>query len=503
VDRRKFLLGAAGAAAGTAAAAAGAWKVYDRAENPGRDPSAPRHYGDIVLKRKKASSDAPNVLMLALDDCNDWLGFLNNYPGTKTPNLDALAATSVVFSQAYCAAPMCLPSRTAALFGQNPWVTKIYNHSPESRRNYERMVDFPSVIDDIWAAGYDVIAGGKVFNGSERKRWTEFHRTDTYLPGVGRKDPNAKADTYDPKWLSPYDGKPIGRGEHFSGDMVDFGPSGRAPADDPDGRTVTWIDEHLTQKRSRPFLLALGMTTTHEPWRVPQKFFDMHPLDKIVVPDTGANDLDDLSEYARKLTREPADIFGKLERAHLWKNVVQAYQAAISYADDRIGVVLDQLASSRYADDTVVVVWSDHGYHLGEKMHLEKFTLWERATHIPFVLRVPGRYGHRTVDVPVSLMDMAPTLVELCGATVSRPNFTQSLLPVIDHPERARSRPPIMTWQAGNHAVRSGPWRYIRYVTGDKELYDHRTDPNEITNLAADPAHAGTMSTLDRFLPRT
>jgi arylsulfatase A-like enzyme len=504
MDRRTFLLASLGGV--LAAGAAGGAVFEGRRLLSGGGGGDVRKYGQTVLHRGHAASDAPNVLLLGMDDCNDWVGFLNNHPGTKTPNLDALAARSLVFTAAYCAAPMCLPSRTANLYGLNPWETQIYDHTPPSRAHYNQMkVVTPSVIDDIWAAGYDTLAAGKVFHGAETRRWTAYQGITAYSIGAQNEDSDTGHPQFNPNWVSPYDGKPLGSGKNFPASHVDFGPSGTTPQQDPNGRGVAWVTEHLAASHQRPFLLAFGSTTPHEPWRVPQQFFDMHPLEEVVVPDYGgAKDLDDLSAYARtKIIDAEGHIFQKILAAGIWKPAVQAYQAAVSFADWQIGVALDALSHSKYADDTIVTLWSDHGYHLGEKMHFEKFTLWERATRVPFLLHVPGRFDHHEeFSHPVSMMDMGPTLVELCGGTLHENNRGKSLLPAIADPTLADARPPIMTWLAGNHAVRQGPWRYIRYRTGDTELYNVLTDPNELTNLSGQPKHAATIAQLDRFLPK-
>jgi arylsulfatase A-like enzyme len=466
-------------------------------------PGDSRTYGSTRLTRRRAASDAPNVLLISLDDCNDWLGFLNNHPGTHTPNLDALADVSLSFDRAYCTAPMCLPARASILFGGQPFITGIYDHTDESRLRYKNFTKVtPSLVDDLWAAGYDAIGAGKVFHDPQAARWTEFRRFPWYIPGHTRKQPDADPARYDPKWRSPYDGQRIGRGEHFYYTMIDFGPSGRTADQEADGQATTWVLDRLARRPSTPFLLGLGLFLPHEPWRVPQKYFDLHPLEEVVVPEVKPDDLAGLGPYARDTVIDPFHRYERIVEAGLWERVVQAYQAAISYADDHVGQVLDALASSPYADDTVVMVWSDHGFHLGEKMHIEKFTLWERATHIPLLLHVPGRYdSKRVVDAPVSAIDIGPTLAELCDARIHAAHEGRSLMEVVEDAGRARTRPPVMTWQAGNHSVRRDDWRYIRYRTGEIELYDHRTDPQERTNLAHDPRHATIVAELDPLLP--
>ena len=492
------------AAAAAATAAGGAVGLARLIETGDGEASSTRRYGDLRLRRGKAASDAPNVLMLVLDDCNDWLGFLNNHPGTYTPNLDALAAKSMVFTHAYTPAPMCLPARASILFGRQPSDTGIYDHSDPSRENYRQLTAVtPSLVDDIWAAGYDTIGAGKIFHDNPASRWTRFRATDHYWTGFLRKDPAAPADSYEKDWLSPYDGEPIGRGENFTAAMIDFGPSGKSPDDEPDGEASDWVERRLRERHGLPLFLALGFYLPHEPWRVPQKFLDLHPLDGIVVPEFRPEDLDDLSEYARnEIIGKPVPAFTLLRESGLWEEAVQAYQAAISFVDDRVGRVLNALADSPLADETTIVVWSDHGYHLGEKMHFHKFTLWERATRVPLLLHVPGRFDrHALFDPPVSTIDLGPTLVELCGAEAHAPYAGESLLPLLANPALVDARPPISTWLAGNHAIRRGPWRYIRYRTGDVELYDHRSDPDEYVNIAGRAEYASVEAELAAFLP--
>lgn len=477
MQRRSFLVGAA-AATGAAIGVGAVGFDLRRAD------AQVRRYGPTVVRRNPPSSDAPNVLFIALDDCNDWLGFLNNHPGTYTPNLDALAAESLVFSNAYCTAPMCMPARTSVMFGQAPFTTGVYDHSEASDVRYAALArSSASLVDDFWAAGYDVVGGGKVFGDSQRPRWTQFRRTPI--------------DMQDPEWLSPFDGRPIGTKARGP---LDFGPSGRSPSEDPDGLTGAWVRKQLVAPRIRPLFLGYGLISTHVAWRIPQRFFDLHPLEEIVVPEYKADDGDDLGPAAQSFIAPRT--LDELRASGKWEEAVQAYQAAISYADDRVGIVLDALASTPRADDTIVVVWSDHGFHLGEKLHWHKFTLWERATRIPMLFRVPGNLASGDVfEPPVSAMDIGPTVAELSGVPMQSAHQGHSLVPAIAEPALADAHPPVSTWLPGNHAVRRGPWRYIRYRTGEAELYDHRDDPDEYVNLAGRAEHAALERELAAFLP--
>ena len=225
------------------------------------------------------------------------------------------------------------------------------------------------------------MGAGKIYHGQLPKRWDDYRLTNWYVPADERGKPNADPATFDPDWLSPFDGRPIGRGERFTRAMIDFGPSGVSPDEEPDGKSARWVCDRLGAMPSgQPFFLGFGNYIPHEPWRVPKRFFDMHPLEDVVVPPIRPDDLTDLGPYARDHIIDQQDKYATLVESGLLEEAVQAYQAAISFADDRVGVILDQLASSPRADDTIVAVWSDHGFHMGEKLHIAKFTLWERST---------------------------------------------------------------------------------------------------------------------------
>jgi arylsulfatase A-like enzyme len=527
MDRRKFLLGSAasGLAAGTLLGCSGNGTASPTTttrpvgqttstttapqppdtiqrlhENPDEDV---RRYGDIELRRRAPSADAPDVVFVSIDDANDWWGFLNPHPGTHTPNVDALAAGSLAFTKAYAPVPMCEPVRTNILLGLPAWQTHIYDHSPESREHVDALYPVtPSLVDDFWAAGYDTVGGGKVFNRGNFRRWKTFHRTAYPADAQSRDNPGTPREFYEDFWVSPYDGLTLEEGAEFRAGDVDFGPSGRPLDEDPDMSTALRLRDELRENRDRPLFLAFGTIMPHTPWRVPQRFFDLHPLEEVVVPEFGPEDLEDLGPYAREEIVDQLGAFERLEASGQWQAAVQAYQAAMSYADACVGVLLDTIAEQQRDRDTVVVLWSDHGFHLGEMLHLHKFTLWERATHVPLVLQVPGTHDSgSTFDAPVSLDAIGPALAEVCGLEQHSPQTGQNLMELARTPGLADEHPPISTWLQDNHAVRRGQWRYIRYNTGEAELYDHDEDPDERVNLAADPNHADIIDELDPFLP--
>jgi arylsulfatase A-like enzyme len=468
-----------------------------------QEPVAVRTFGDRELRQGEARSDAPNVLFISIDDQNDWMGFLNARPGVSTPNCDALARESVNFTSTYAAAPMCIPSRTAMLFGQLPHETGVYDHSSSSHEHLDAYrPSRPSLIDDFWGAGYDGFGCGKIFNGEDRTRWTAFDTIPSWLGASAREEAGPDSGRYRSDWISPYDGEPEGNGERFIAGDVDWGPSGVPLEEEPDMRAAAIARLHLAADHDRPFFLAVGLGATHEPWRVPQRFLDERSLDDVVVPDAPADDLDDLPAYARENLVDPLGGWARIEEAGIAREAVRAFQASTTFMDYCVGTILDALADSRYADDTIVVLFSDNGFHIGEKRHLHKMTLWEPATHVPLLVKAPGALQPAEVDAPVSLVDVGPTLHDLCGVErLVEEHAGASLVPVVDRPESAADRPPVTTWKRGNFAVRREEWRYIRYVDGSTELYDHGSDPDERTNLANDPDHAAVAAELDRFLP--
>lgn len=386
------------------------------------------------------------------------------------------------FTHAYTAAPMCNPARVAILFGQSPDTSKVYDHEDASDAALaEVTAGSPSLFDTFWSAGYATYSSGKV-GPAANTRSAESRRHEI----VTEDD-----------WISPYDGEPVDEKGYGRG-PIDFGPSGLELDEEDDVQTAQWAADRIRTTET-PFLLAYGTVRPHVPLRVPQRFFDEHPLDEVVLPEILENDYDDLSDYARTDIAQFHPQFEEIRDAGLWAEVVRAYQASTSYADYCIGIVLDALADSPHGDDTVVLVFSDHGYHIGEKLDVHKFTLWEEATRVPFLLRAPG-VEPSEFDRPVSTMDLGPTAAGLAGLEITWPHEGIDLVPALDDPSIADDNPPIMTWLEGNHAVRWRNWRYIRYRTGNVELYDHDTDPNEFENLAGRSEFADVEAQLHGYL---
>lgn len=421
----------------------------------------------------------PNVLFIAVDDLNHWVGHLGRNPQARTPNLDRLAQQGTTFTRAYCAAPACNPSRAALMSGLRPATTGIY-HNP-----------------DDWRPGIPV----------DRMLTTQFRQAGYWVGGVGKIyhggfDRPEEWDAY----AHPGDARNLKRHPSAPDDGVAgirFAPLDCADEDLADHRIASWGIEQLGQDHGKPFFLAIGFHKPHMPWNVPKKYFDQFPLAKVQLPPQRTNDLADVPEAGVRMAHANDD-HAKILASGRWKEAVQGYLAAIAFLDVQVGRVLDALEKSPQRTNTIVCLWGDHGWHLGEKEHWRKFALWEEATRAPLVWVVPGlttpgtRCG-RTVD----FLSIYPTLCDLAGLPVPAHVEGPSLRPLLENPKAPWTRPALTTHGFRNHAVRSEQYRLIRYADGSTELYDHQSDPFEWTNLAGQPESAAALRDLSRHLPST
>ncbi len=416
-----------------------------------------------------------NVLFIAVDDLNHWVGHLGRNPQTKTPNIDRLAKMGVTFTRAYCAAPVCNPSRAALLSGRRPGVTGVY----DNQNPYSGVIPSgESLVTQFKSAGYETLGMGKLWHGGlgYPEQWT----------GTGGKETQEKPRV---------DDRSIGG--------IAFGVIEGGDENVLDTQIASYGIAQLGRAHDGPFFLTLGFHKPHMPWNVPQKYFDMHPLDQIELPPHREGDLDDLPPAGVRMAGSMGDHARVLESGR-WKEAVQAYLAAVSYLDGQVGRVLDAFEKSVYADNTVICFWGDHGWHLGEKEHWRKFTLWEEATRAPLIwvvpgLTVPGGVCERTVD----FMSIYPTLCDLTGIPVPRHVEGADIRPLLADPKAAWEIPAVTTFHQDNHAVRTERWRYIRYHDGGEELYDHEADPYEWNNLAGKSAEFDAVRVeLAKWLPK-
>jgi arylsulfatase A-like enzyme len=414
----------------------------------------------------------PNLLVIAIDDLNDWVGFLGGHPQTRTPHLDALAAKSTVFERAYCSAPVCAASRAGALSGLSVQSTGVADNDSTfkaknpGKREYDEM---------LAAAGYVTRRFGKV-----------DHNYDAFpqpLPVV-----------------TPYSNKRCAPANDIG--AFDWGPIPGGDEDMPDWHYAQQgIDFLAQQAEDEPFCLSVGFFRPHVGWYVPQRYFDLFPHDGIIVPKVPMDDLDDVGPQAKAVALK-WNFHQCIVGQSLWSEAVRGYLAAIAWADAQLGRLMDAFEKSPHAANTVVVLWSDHGFHLGEKFHWHKQALWEHTTRVPFLMRLPGQTtGHRQTSC-VSLTDMAPTLLELAGVAPDYPMDGSSLTRILRNPGQHVSRHAVTTLYGVHHAVRDDRWRFIRYQGGTEiELYDELNDPDEYANLAYLPAYADQVARLSALLP--
>jgi len=443
----------------------------------------------------------PNVLFIAVDDWNDWVGCMG-HEQAKTPNVDRLAQRGVLFTNAHCTAPVCNPSRVAVMTGLRPETTGIYENNTVMRQKLPNVVTLPQ---HFRAHGYVAHGGGKIYH--DVPPFHDAHSFDEYFwwhPKGSKGNANGRLSPYSREPDPEPPGRPTKRITRITKRNFDWGPVDRPESDWPDSKVAAWASRFLRRDHDKPFFLAVGIFRPHVPWFNPRRYFEMYAPDGIELPPVKDDDVEDLGPWARERALDKNSKHDKLVALDEWKPAVRAYLASISFSDASVGRVLDALDRSPNRDNTIVVFWSDHGYHLGEKGHWHKRTLWERSTRVPLIIVAPGvtRPGG-VCDEPVNLLDLYPTLIELCGLP-PRPELEgHSLVPQLRDPSAERWEPSVTTYLPGNHAVRTKRWRYIRYATGDEELYDHGSDLHEWHNLASDPRHEAIKRELSKHLPRS
>jgi len=415
----------------------------------------------------------PNVLFIAVDDLNHWVGYLGRNPQTITPNIDKLAARGLRFTRSYCAAPVCNPSRTALMTGLRPFSSGVYENEDDWRKVISEELPLTTAFRK---AGYSVKGAGKIYHGNfpRRSEWDDY---------LGREG-----------------GDPTPKGDNGVGG-IKFGPLDCRDEDLREWKIVQYGIDELARPHDRPFFLAIGLHKPHMPWNVPRKYYDMHPLAEIQLPPTQANDLNDVPPAGIEMARPEGDHRAILESGR-WKDAVQGYLAAISYCDAMIGRLIDAYENSAERDNTMIVFWGDHGWHLGEKQHWRKFALWEEATRAPLIWIVPGMTKVNSVcDRTVDFMSIYPTLTDVCGIPTPKHVEGRSIRSLLVDPQSAWDLPAITTYRFNNHSIRNEGWRYIRYANGDEELYDEKADPYEWRNLALDASYAQQKSELQKYLP--
>ena len=431
----------------------------------------------------KAEGAKPNVLFIAIDDLNDWAGFMGGHPQARTPHMDALAKRGRNFLNAHCAVPVCSASRASVMSG----VAATTHGSYELGPRYEQLPalkERPTLQRYFKNHGYTTLSGGKMLHHNFNGRLAgDIDRS------LGRK-------------RSPRPRKPMSRPANWSG-AWDWGAYPASDAEMADIQLAHNAAQALKEDFDKPFFMSVGFFRPHVPLFVPPKWFALYDADKIALPKIPKNDLDDLPKnFLRINDYAVAPTHAEVVSGGKQRSLTHAYLASVSFVDHCVGIVLDALKSSPHADNTLIVLWSDHGFHLGEKQHWAKRTLWEESTRVPLLIAGPGIRPGQPCKEPASLIDLYPTLVELCNLPKAKHLEGVSLVPQLRDPAKARRQPAITSSYFGNHSIRSRDWRLIVYEDGAKELYDHRNDPDEFRNLANDPAHKATVDELTKWLPK-
>jgi arylsulfatase A-like enzyme len=429
-----------------------------------------------------------NVLFIAIDDLNDWVGCLGGHPQAQTPNLDRLAAGGTLFRNAHCQAPLCNPSRASLLTGLRPSTTGIYGLVP-GIRDVARTRECVTLPQYFARHGYFTATFGKVFHDLSIPGVLHTNEFNVWGPAPAMPLPKEKF-VQTPSTLRAMDWGVYPKDDHHQAD---------------------WriADAAVAQMKSlppsQPFFLAVGFRLPHVPCFASQKWFDRFPPeDQIILPPVMEGDRDDVPEVAWYVHwKLPDPRLSWLKKARQWRPLVRAYLASTTFMDSQIGRVLDSLDASGRRENTIIVVWSDHGWHLGEKDITGKNSLWERSTHVPLIFAGPGTGQGTQCSKPAELLDIYPTLVELSGLPARKGLEGHSLVAQLKDPKARRPWPAITTHNQGNDSVRTEHWRFIRYADGSEELYDHRNDPNEWTNVIARAKLSATREALARWLPKS
>lgn len=434
-----------------------------------------------------SAKDRPNVLMICIDDLNDWTGFLGGHPDVQTPHMDKLAASGRIFSNAHCTVPVCSSSRISVMSGLAPTTHGSYEIGPPYQ-GITRLKDVPTIHRHFKNNGYITLSGGKVLHhGFSGSLSGDLDRTVGEGPW-----PNPKKR---PK-------QPLSRPKDWS-KYWDWGAYPEKNEGMSDHQLAISAAKALKEDFEKPFFMSVGFFRPHVPLYAPPQWFDMYDIDKITLPKNPVADLDDLPKNFLSINDyAPAPTHAEVISQDKQRSLTQAYLASISFVDHCVGIVLDSLAESPHAKNTIVVLWSDHGFHLGEKQHWAKRTLWEESTHVPLIFAGPEIKPGDACSEAVSLLDIYPTLNDLCDLSDNSHLQGTTLTAQLADPAAQRETPAITSSYFGNHSVRTRDWRLIVYKDGAEELYDHRNDPDEFTNLASDPAHKAEKDMLRQWLPK-
>ena len=426
-----------------------------------------------------------NVVMIIVDDLNDWVGAMGGHPDTKTPNMDRLAAEGTLFMNAHATAAICGPSRASVMTGLRPSTSGIYGQlSDKDIKRASPATENITFMSEYFAQhGYKTMGIGKIFhNGAPDGSFEEYGGR---IKGFG---PHPEEEFV---WDSDRTNTDWGVFPERDEDMIDY-------------KSAMWAKDRLAEEHDRPFFLTVGFIRPHAPWYAPQKWFDMHPPEQLTMPPYLKDDQDDTPAISRAIHEMPMmpTTEWAIESGE-WPNIVQGYLASISFVDHYIGEVLTAIENSPYADNTIVVLWGDHGYHIGEKNRFAKHSLWEETSRVPLIIRTPDGAKGQVTSVAASLLDLYPTLLDLADLPGNATNEGTSLKAVVEGANDNSGRVAITSYGHGNHAIRDDRYRYIHFTDGTEELYDHENDPDEWVNLADNSEYDAIKQRLAQHLPKT
>jgi arylsulfatase A-like enzyme len=478
----------------------------------------------------------PNVLFIACDDLNDWVGFMKGHPDTITPNMDRLAQRGVVFDRAYCASPICGPSRAAILTGFKPETSGVYNNAGTYIDYVPNAVVLPRFFKNN---GYLVMGAGKINHAMGCVVPENYHEFGPDAGAIGgpftweelNMNPGIKVERKDIAGISDniasgivkniYPGKQIKRGSLAATlplnnidnridrpangyNTFDWGPVSVSDDDMPDGKMATWAEQKLKSQFTSPFFLAVGFYRPHQPWYAPAKYYEPFAGRELAVPVTVNRDLDDCGPAARHYAHYPwSGSFATVQKHNQWQDAIRGYLASIHFVDAQVGRLLDALDASPYKENTIIVLWSDHGWELGEKEHWGKHSPWEGSIRVPLVIVPPAsmKVTPKRTAAFASLLDLYPTLTDLCGLDIPNDLDGRSLAPVLTGKQRSVRDYIVTSLGRSTFCIRQGDMKLIRYYDGSEELYDLKGDPHEFRNLVNDPVHTKTLRKLRTLAP--
>lgn len=438
----------------------------------------------------QSSVNKPNVLFIAVDDLNTNLSSYG-HSVVKTPNLDRLAKIGVQFDRAYAQFPLCSPSRTSLLTGLSPDITQVYDLQTFFRNILPDVVTLPELFK---ANNYHAIRIGKIFHyGVPAEIGT--NGMDDSLSWSARINPTGRDKTEEYKVVSLRPGNSLGS-------TLSYLSAEGSDEEQTDGKIATEAIKYLNQKRDKPFFLAVGFFRPHTPFVAPRKYFDMYPLDRITLTEVPENDLADIPSAALNIK---IPNWGLSE--YNLKEAIRAYYASISFMDAQFGRILDGLKENKLDKNTIIVFWSDHGYNLGQHGQWMKQSLFENAVRVPLIISVPGGLTGRISKRTVGLIDIYPTLSELCNLPANNKLSGISLVPLLKKPDMVWIRPAFSQVTRGSirgYSVRTDQWRYTEWDGGKAgvELYNELNDPGEITNLAKTPENKKVVSELSALIKK-